>query len=173
MNKVKCMAYLDEFKLTQKEASILLGVTPRAFNRWLKENLVPRSVECVFKAWLRLKQNNWSWRPDEINFYDLDRMPDSSDARKAEFMHAKPKYFEEAVKNMGDLAAWKVELNFTGGNAKLEGITLNFIRKNDDTIYPNFYRNSIVNPDLEIHRELLEGAMYCIYREIKNKGWPK
>ena len=174
MSKSELIFYLEELNLTQADLARLLSVNPRTVSRWVRaEEKIPRTVQQVFNAWLRLKRRSLPWRPDQIPFNEDWQGFADQIKRLREHAIITDQLLSKVEARGGPATFWKVKLNSSGGEAIFGPLILSFSRNTNDSFSPSIYSRSDQDPNLERDQSLLEDAMYCIAKTIAKNGWPK
>lgn len=170
MSGAQARAHLALLGLSQVDAADLLGTNARTVRRWVDEdNLdIPGPAEQALRAWARLHQAGWAWRPDHQALAGEVRTVQDTRRLAA---HAVSDALERVRRRGGAVALWDVDL--ARQRATLGAMQLHFQVLADGGFVPQSVRPGegatdplLLDTDQAREAALLEDGLACIARAL-------
>lgn len=157
--------HINALDISFDEAAMFLGVSKRTFSRWADGDEIPGPAQAALRAWVRLNERHFAWKPDSISV--LERDEDQIERQRAHALR-----FSELLKRVelrgGPTHPWKV--NFRHSTATFGTSEVTFHKLANGGFSLASYRRSDRHPDLNDDTPLVEDAAYCIATEYAKFG---
>lgn len=165
MSSEEVRQHLSDLDLMRDEAALLLGVTTRTVTRWCEGEEITGPAEAALRAWKRLSERGFPWKPDAISVLEEDE--DQIDRQRTHAMR-----FEEMLKRVesrgGPTHPWKVDTRRS--MATFGASEVNYHKLANGGFSISSYRRTDRHADLDNDMPLIEDAAYCIAREFTQFG---
>lgn len=156
MSSVEFVEHLSALRLSQTEASQLLGVSDRTLRRWAEGESVPGPVEAALRAWRSLDRRHLPWKPDSMSVL-------ANDEDQMERMEAYDRDLAQVLKEVeargGPANPWTVDL--ARDTASFGPAEVGFYRLRNGGFSPTTYRRQDRRPSVEDTPDI-QDAVYWI-----------